>query len=202
MEDNVPTIEFSDDEIANIKASLGLEENEVVLSSSPPLIPTSSTKRGRKGNLQPKLTPVEDSPLPPAPLGKRDEREVNSRLQNMLLGGTGILGNVKPYMAMTDEEAKAIAEPLSSYLVRNADVIPVARQVLENYDLAAITIGVASYVARVYTDRRAEINVGRATHVQANDRLRAVPTLDESASEVRTNGFVSHPDVAGRRTGL
>lgn len=197
MDDNIPSIAFSDEAIAKIKASLQLPENEVeeipsLADADIPSLNVPNSTVGRKSRLRGAARLVEDPPIIPAKLTKRNEREVNERLQAMMMGGTGILGNIRPYMEMTEDEAKAICEPLASYLVRNADVIPVANQILENYDLAAITIGVASYVARVYSNRRDEIGTERRSSSPAPIRsISAIPTLDEGAPQVRTNGRVS-----------
>lgn len=205
---SVPIIEFSPEAIAAIKADLQLPMDEVIPNEdgTPHVaLPPPVKRRGRKPNVirdDAELTPVSDAPLPPAPLTKRDEREVNSRLTNMLLGGTGILANVRPYLGMTEEEAKAIAEPLSSYLVRNADVMPVARQVLENYDLAAITIGVASYAARVYSDRREEVAAERSSNVTPFDRVLAFAGTDQEAPEIRPTGFISNANAESGGRGL
>jgi hypothetical protein len=99
---------------------------------------------------------------------------------------------------MSEEEARAISEPLSSYLVRNADVLPVARQILENYDLLAITIGVGAYVSRVYHDRSEEVQANRAIrNVTTSDRIHAVPDNGEKPSEVWTPSYVSNANAKG-----
>jgi hypothetical protein len=190
--DSFPTIEFTPLEIDFVKGELGLPPDEVSV-----LDEVEEAPKGRRGR---KPTSLATTPLPPAPLRKADEREVAKRLQNIMQGGTGILGNIKDYIPMTDEEAEAICVPLSSYLVRNADTIPVARQVLENYDLAAITIGVGAYVVRVYHDRREEVAVNRessgATFI---DRIHPTNSNGESEPEVWAGGFISNAN--GSRSG-
>lgn len=169
MDGDLPAIEgFNDDEAARIRAALGLGDEVVAqepnITFERPKSRSKSKPRSKRisdeiGGTFSEQDNESSGPinLPPAKLTKRDEREVNERLKNILLGGTGILGQAKPYLEMTEDEAKAISEPLSSYLVRNADTIPVARQVLENYDLLAIVIGVMAYVVRVYRDRKEEL---------------------------------------------
>lgn len=203
MDDNFQ-IDFLPLEISSAKASLGLPDNEVEdYIEDEELELSESAKNKLKGKLSrsarySKPTVVSDTPLPPAPLGKRDEREVKVRIQNIMLGATGILGNAKEYLAMTDDEAEAIAEPLASYLVRNADTIPVARQVLENYDLAAITIGVGAYVVRVYHDRVIESSENRSSKISPIDRIRSFDEESESEQEVWPNsGFRSSISQSG-----
>jgi hypothetical protein len=212
-----PTFQFDAEQLQNIRETLGITADE-----NPPdniIIPPEPPKKRRRG--RPRKYPIsetgttvpgltdelldqetssvrEGTPLPPAKLGKRDEREVSERIANMLLGGTGIASQAKSYLAMTEEEAKAIADPLSSYLVRNADTIPVAQQVLENYDLLAITLGVLAYVVRIYRDRTDEIAEQRANNPNNSKRSLAEIVGEHSVSsnngqaEGGTN-FVSTP---------
>src|SRR5512143_1527419 len=136
LEDNVPAFVFDEEAIAAIRQNLGIPD---VDETQPEPYIEEPIKRRRRGARISNRSAEEREETPafvePAKLTKRDEREVNERLQKIMLGATGMLSMAKPYLEMTPEEAEAIAEPLSSYLVRNADTIPVARQVLENYDL-------------------------------------------------------------------
>ena len=84
-------------------------------------------------------------------------------------------GMVKPYLPMTEEEAEAIAVPLSSYLVRNEATNGVAREILENYYLLAMAMGVGAYTVRVYKDRKDEIATERPINTQAIQRVSAMP---------------------------
>ncbi len=213
---NFEDIKFTDEDLAAIKQQLELPENEV--TDPAPIVPTPVVKRGRgrprkhplpvpavESSTDAVITPVVDTPLPPAPMTKRDEREVASRLKSMLQGGTGVMSNVKGYLEMTDEEAEAISAPLASYLVRNADTMPVARQVLENYDLAAITLGVAGYAARVARDRREEAAANAASRsrsIAPIDRVRTPFESVEVEPEVRQGSWVSNADAQGSRGGL
>lgn len=163
---NTPSIEITAEDIANIRANLGLTDGPP--DDGDGNVVTFPSPKRRRGRPRKTPLPTEDSysepesvkpPFveAPAKLTRRDEREVAERLAKMLSGGTGIASMAKPYLQMTDEEAKDISDPLASYLVRNADTIPIAGQILENYDLAAIVFGVMAYVVRVYRDRRDEI---------------------------------------------
>lgn len=173
MTDNVPDFHFSEDEIAKIKAELGAVD---VDESQPQPIneirPKRKPGRPRKNPL-PATEPESVSPVsfPPAQLTKRDEREVAERLANILSGTTGMAGMVKPYLPMTDEEAKAIAEPLASYLIRNEPTQGIAREILENYDLLAIVLGVGSYTLRVYSDRKSELQSKRPDNNATMERV-------------------------------
>lgn len=204
----LPGITLSEEEIASIKADLGVPAQEVIGEPESDPLPVAPIKRKRgrprkhplPESLSDTTQPTQESPspnFPPAPLTKRDEREVASRLVSMLQGGTGILGQAKPYLEMTEEEAKAIAEPLSSYLVRNADTTPVARQILENYDLLAIVLGVMAYVARVYHDRSEEVKASAAANpvgTKTLDRISELTSRSKAGQEVRESDFVSTPN--------
>ncbi len=213
--DVVPTITpLQQEALDNIRATLGLNAGDVPpdnLLPPDPVVPKRRRGRPRKhpisetGTTVPELAAEEaartGTPLPPAKLGRRDEKEVSERITNMFMGATGIASQAKPYLAMTEEEAKAIADPLSSYLVRNAETIPVAQQILENYDLLAIVLGVLAYTVRIYRDRAEELAEQRANNQPANglpsesfiDRITQSANSAESGQEERSNGFVSAP---------
>lgn len=174
---NIPTFTFSQEEIANIKASVGAIE--VDPDQPTPIGEDRPKRRGRPPGSKNKAsqTTVEFEPnqatvsLAPAPLTKREEREVATRLGNILMGATGMAGIVKPYVPMTEEEAKAISEPLASYLIRNEPTNGIAREILENYDLLAMTLGVGAYGVRVYHDRREEIASRLPENTTATQRV-------------------------------
>ncbi len=90
------------------------------------------------------------------PLTTRDQKEVAKRLAGILEGVTGVAAVAKPYFQMTPEEAESIATPLSTYLIRTEATSGVAKQILEEYDIAAFVIALAAYAVRVYGDMRAE----------------------------------------------
>lgn len=199
---------FDEDTLNAIREKLGVQLDEVPsedVVEIPVQPPPVKRKRGRPrihpvsetGTTVPELAEEAGVPLPPAKLGKRDEREVSERLANMLVGGTGIASQAKSYLAMTEDEAKAIADPLSSYLVRNAETIPIAQQVLENYDLLAIVLGVLAYTVRIYRDRADELAEQRELRSNANtttlDRISQSTNPTDNGQEERTNGFISTP---------
>ncbi len=200
---DLPAFEFSEEEIASIKASVGAVDVDPSLVPVPEEAPRPK-RRGRppgsknKSTLaaetaSPKLT-VE---LPAAPLTKREEREVATRLANILSGATGMTGVVKPYLPMTDEEAKAIAEPLASYLVRNEPTSGIAREILENYDLLAMALGVGAYTVRVYSDRRAEVAERRPDNTTAIQRVSDIQaSTDGRGSDERVSTLVSVPNAS------
>jgi hypothetical protein len=200
---DIPAFDFDLDEMAAIREQLQSEVPavETVISETP----VQPKRRGRPPGSKNRAKVVSEDgidpfPVGPAPLTKRDEREVSSRLTNILTGGTGVLSLAKDYLVMTDDEAKAIADPLASYLVRNADVMPIARQVLENYDLAAITLGVAAYSVRVYHDRSIEVAATkRERKSSALDRVGTATDDNQSGQEVRslTNFIPSAPSGGG-----
>jgi hypothetical protein len=169
----LPSFNFTAEEIANIKASVGavdVEPGQEILNEDRP-----RRKPGRpRKNPLPEPEPISkgiEFKSPAIALTKREEKEVAKRLANILGGLTGMGGVVKPYIPMTDEEAQAIAEPLASYLIRNEPTSGVAREILENYDLVAMTLGVASYGVRVYSDRHNELAARRPDNTTAIQRI-------------------------------
>ena len=104
---------------------------------------------------------ISASPLPAAPLSKREEKQVAERLEGILQGITGVVSVANDTFQMTDDEARAIAEPLSSYLIRMEPTSKVARQILDEYDLVAVATGSAAYGVRVYRDLKKERDTTR-----------------------------------------
>lgn len=200
-DDLLPGFTFTPEEIANIKASVGAVD---VDESQPTPISEIRPKR-RPGRPRKNAVQVEEEGpreqlsdiAPPAKLTKREEREVAERLANILTGATGMAGMVKPYLPMTDEEAKAIAEPLASYLIRNESTSGIAREILENYDLVAMTLGVGSYAVRVYSDRREEVRSKRPPNTEAIQRISELPPrIDERGSDEESRPLVSVPNAS------
>lgn len=201
---DVPEFMFDANEIEAIKASLGVpsvDETQPIVSEPRP------KRRGRppgsKNKVYSQPTEVDSddalsgSKLPPAPLTKREEREVASRLVNILTGATGMAGMVKPYLPMTDDEAKAIAEPLASYLVRNEPTNGIAREILENYDILAMVLGVGAYSIRVYSDRKREISDQRPANTEAIQRISDIQTSSNGREPNEgTSSFVSVPNAS------
>jgi len=186
IDDSIPSFTFSADDIASIKASLGT--TDVDESQETPISEVRPKRRGRPPGSKNKTSYTETPPIsetgiiPPAPLTKRDEREVAKRLSNLLQGATGMGGMVKPYLPMTEREANDIAEPLASYLVRNEPTNGVAREILENYDILAMVMGVGAYGVRVYSDRKQEL----AEQKPANTK--ATQIISERAEQVDGRG--------------
>lgn len=194
--DDIPTFNpLSEEEIADLKATLGVVD--VDESQPAPINEVRPKRRGRPPGSKNKSTVaregglLSDDPgitLSPAPLTKREEREVATRLGNIFMGATGMGGMVKPYIPMTEEEAKAIAEPLASYLIRNEPTNGIAREILENYDLLAMTLGVGAYSVRVYRDRREELATERPKNTTATQRISDLPPS--------TNGREPHEGIS------
>ena len=205
MIDDLPAVEgFDADEAARIRDALGLGSE--VVSETPDIVFERPRGRRKKRSISESMvsedTDTDDasqrSIVPPAKLTKRDEREVNDRLANILIGGTGILSLAKPYLQMTDDEAKAISEPLSTYLVRTADTNPIARQVLENYDLLAIVLGVMAYVVRVYHDRQEEVNE-QQSQPSFSGCITEFTQRHAGGSQVRESGIIASDGGTGGR---
>jgi hypothetical protein len=202
---DVPDFSFSEEEIAAIKASMGAVDVDETQDT-----PTSEVRPKRRGRppgsknkpAQPVLeysTDLGDGSvkLPPAPLTKREEREVAARLANILTGATGMAGIAKPYLPMTDEEAAAIAEPLASYLIRNEPTNGIAREILENYDLLAMTLGVGSYSVRVWHDRQTEVAARRPANTEAIQRVSSIQASSNGRQpDEGVSPNISIPDVS------
>jgi hypothetical protein len=183
---------FDDLDLSSLRDSLG----DVEIPTAPIEPPEPSVKRprgrprgsGRKTVAIPVTESYEDDPkiFAPAPLTKRDEKDIAIRLEAILTGVTGIPSMMleKEYMRMTDEEANGIAVPLASYLSRNVDTIPVARQIIENYDIAGVLLGLMMYAMRLYRDRRLEVAANNAAAEQAaSKRVAQRSTPSEERSE-------------------
>lgn len=200
MADEIPNFSFTEEEIANIKASVGAVD--VDESQETPVDEVRPKQRRTPKRSSKPVSESEDtidSPSlksPAIPLTRREEKEVAARLANILAGFTGMGGVVKPYIPMTDDEATAIAEPLASYLIRNEPTSGIAREILENYDIVAMMLGVGSYGVRVYSDRKRELATNRPNNTEAMERIQESQTSsngrgpDEGASTI-----ISVPDA-------
>ena len=191
-DDLLPSFSFSPEEIASIKASVGaVDVDETQDTPLPEIAPKRRPGRPRKNPIieveEPKSESLTER-LPAAPLTKREERDVAVRLANILTGATGMAGVVKPYIPMTDEEATAIAEPLASYLIRNESTSGIAREILENYDIVAMVLGVGSYGVRVYSDRKQELLNRQPPNTTAIQR---VSNVDEPLNGRQPNEGIS-----------
>ena|ERR1035437_1945735 len=201
---DTPDFTFSDDEIAAIKASMGAVD--VDETQDAPTSEIRPKRRGRPPGSKNKSTaPVLEYStdlgsghveLPAAPLTKREEREVATRIGNILTGATGMGSVVKPYLQMTDEEATAIAEPLASYLIRNEPTNGIAREILENYDLLAMTLGIGSYSVRVYHDRKSEVESAKPINTTATERVGSAKSASNGSGSYEGDSLqVSVSDV-------
>jgi hypothetical protein len=199
-----PEFIFDADEIAAIKASMGVAD--VDETQETPTSEIRPKRRGRPPGSKNKLTqPVLEYStdlgsghvdLPAVPLTKREEREVATRLANILTGATGMTSVVKPYLQMTDEEAIAISEPLASYLVRNEPTNGIAREILENYDLVAMVLGVGSYGVRVYHDRKIEVESAKPINTSVTQRVGSAKVPDNGTGPNEGDSLqVSIPNV-------
>ena len=176
----LPSFSFTPEEIANIKASVGaidVEPGQEIINEERPKRKPGRPRKNPLPESEPTSTGIDLKPVN-VPLTRREEKEVASRLANILGGLTGMGGVVKPYIPMTDEEAQAIAEPLASYLIRNEPTSGVAREILENYDIVAMMLGVGAYGVRVYSDRKHELESKRPPNTEAIQRVSAINESD------------------------
>jgi hypothetical protein len=156
--------------------------------------PTTSSKSPSVSNRG-----LSSNPISAVPLSRRDEKQVEKRLQNILQGASDIVAIGNPIFEMTDEEAAAIAEPLSSYLIRIEPSSKMAKQILDEYDLVAAGMGVAAYGVRVYRDIQKEHNARKPVVINhepieprrpavqnSSDDGRGSTGIEETAGETRT----------------
>ena len=201
---DVPNFTFSDADIEALKAAAGAVNVDELQDT--PVSEERPKRRGRPiGSKNKAYTTEQEDEVPstgfrvevPAkPLTKREEKDVATRLQSILTGATGMAGMVKPYLPMTEEEAEAIAVPLASYLVRNEATNGVAREILENYDLLAMAMGMGAYTVRVYKDRKDEVATERPVNTQAIQRVSAVQGgTNGREPDERVSDQVSVPDA-------
>lgn len=147
--------------------------------------PKGSTNRPKPSDYEPVYSDPNREPLPTLatpPLSQRDQKEVAKRLAGILTGVTGVASVAKPYFQMTDEEAEAIATPLSTYLIRQETTSGVAKQILEEYDVAAFVIALAAYVVRVYLDMMEE---RKQEKKERQEKIKNVTPVDDSPESRR-----------------
>lgn len=179
--DNVPDFKMPDpDELARIRADLGVDK---VLSEEP--IQEDRPRHRRRGRprkyardefgrvlkdqpLDPNSTSEEPlSVLPSPPLTGRDTKEVAKRLSGILIGATSVGAVMNPAIQMTQSEADNIATPLTAYLARTEATSRIARQVLDEYDIAAFVIASLAYIVRVVKDIQNERQSARNQAIAA-----------------------------------
>ncbi len=166
--------EFDPEKLARIRAERGLHLPSEKDKAPRPIsaMPTAAPLPRKRGRPRKIVAPVEEQEelqsdptigIEPAPLMRVDEKLLAFRLKGAMTGATGLGGAfVKSYLAMTEEEAEAIAEPLASYLIRRAPDSESIKEFVENYDLLAIVMGTGAYAGRVYHDRKVEVEEQRA----------------------------------------
>lgn len=147
--------------------------------------PPGSKNKPKPSDYAPHIPESERTEFPTLaspPLTQRDQKEVAKRLAGILQGVTGVASVAKPYFQMTEEEAEAIATPLSTYLIRQETTSGVAKQILEEYDVAAFVIALAAYVVRVYMDFAAE---RKAAKEESESRVRNVTPAEPTPESKR-----------------
>lgn len=179
-------------------------------------LPDGSVKRGRgrpKGSRNRPKFDEEGNPLPTGRLGiaaihyanKRDALEVSNRLQSIMVGGTGIASVVRPHLQMRPDEAKDIADPLTSYLLRQEQYSPRIREFLDKYDIVAAGLAFMTYLVRVWVDD----GKYRKEHGSANTRSETVvdstarpsePEFRESSNEGNDERTQTYGGVSGIST--
>jgi hypothetical protein len=201
----IPQIETDPEELARVRAEFTGLIQDAESSGEQPLPKRGRGRpRGSKNRSSPKdFEPYrpereEEDPLPTLaspPLTARDQREVAKRLAGILQGVTGVASVAKPYFAMTDKEAEGIATPLSTYLLRQEQFGSAgARQILEEYDLAAFVIAMAAYVVRVYLDFQKEREDAKSTSSNPSVAGRSRPDDEQRQPIARPTGTIIRDD--------
>ncbi len=185
---------FSVDDLDLVREKLGITETPS--ADAPTTFETPVRRKRGRPRKSPLPTPesvAADEPvsiLPPAKLTKGEQRELAERLENILFTASGIpaVALDKSYIQMTQAEARNIAAPTASYLERVSEVNPIARQIIDHYDLAAIAIGLIAYFMRVVGDRRDEVRT-RPTPIRGTGKASA---LDRIAQHQASNSSVEN----------
>lgn len=195
---------FDEADLESIKSTMGISAEEQpdpnVVIEEAPAPPKRKRGRPRKSPLPTESDTPSESPRPisritsiseklgdVAPVGV-DEKELAKRLENILSGFSSIPAGLfdREYFQMTKQEAQNIAVPAASYLVRVAPENAIAAQIIEQYDLAAIAIGLLAYFMRVVGARREEIrNRPPSSPTGVKPRAAsAIQRISESQAEV------------------
>lgn len=187
---NIPS--FSLDDLEAVRESLGITETPGTDT------PTTYTTPIRRKRGRPRKSPlptaesIAEEPVsivPPAKLTRTEQKELAERLKNILFGASGIPAGLfdRPYIQMTDQEARNIADPTASYLERVSETNPIARQIIDNYDLAAIAIGLIAYFMRVVGDRREEVRTRPTPIRQGTSKATALDRISQHQTASSTD---------------
>ncbi len=128
-----------------------------------------------------------------------DRAEVQHRLEQVVLGLTGLPGAWRPYFQATPTEAQNIADPLASYLIRRADDSAVVRAILDEYDLVVFVLALVTYAVRVIHDHRAYAATQKrlmAARVQAMQNARAAQQQTDTSLPIHDAHQVAPDDDA------
>lgn len=130
----------------------------------------------------------------------RTAKELSVRGQAILQGISAVPALWKPHFLMTDDEAKSIMDPLSSYLVRQAEYNEVISEFIDRWDLVAFLVAMVAYMTRVVRD---EIKVREENNAAKPRRPRVAlvpgagmgePREEVSGSQGEFNGQPSTPN--------
>jgi hypothetical protein len=210
----VPT--FGDIPITVNRISTSDPDDDVVVDMFPtsgsPRIPSEDIpapkKRGRPLGSKNRVSIGGNLPTLSTGVKGRVASDLSVRGQQILIGTTGLGAIWRPHILMTEEEARAICDPLASYLVRQAEYSEVIAEFIDRWDLFAVVIATLAYLVRVikedneYRDtvkqqRRIEEPRSRTVERVRDD----VPIRSENGAaqnEREIHGSVeSTPDVEG-----
>lgn len=83
---------------------------------------------------------------------KKLQSELAAKSAALMMGATGLFAVWRPHFAMTQLEADAIADPLAAWGAKHFEEVEEVRKVVEHWDLVMVTIGIATYLIRVWKD--------------------------------------------------
>ncbi len=141
--------------------------------------------RGSKNRVKSEVELNPESGITSA-LKRRTDQELSKRAQGILVGASHIPAVINPRIAMTPEEAQAIADPLVSYAKSHVDSERI-EQFVEQWDLIAVGVASAAYAMRVVKE----------TSNDRRERSGNVRQLPRQRSEA-SNGLPFHAESQGQ----
>lgn len=177
--------------------------DDLFRSAGPPPTTEPPKRRGRRPGTPNKATLEKQAREAEAAL-KKLETSIAGRSSDMMVGLTGLAGMFtgREHLQMTESEADAIAIPLASYMASRYEQVEWVGEVIDRWDLVAVSIGLLTYLIRVWredvayrAERAATRNLGGAPR----SRREGTPEPNAAAQSVSPRVLGSeNPYVAVR----
>jgi hypothetical protein len=167
--------------------------------------PKGSKNRGSRGpSFIPAARDIEDADK----LISEKAGKLSAKFQLALVQGTSIVGTLVPPISMRPIEAKNISDPLASYLYRNGELGDRARELVERWDLVALSLALAMYDIRVYKDFikwRKEVDAERSNNREPISEQSTVGgnaggSVGRSSTEIGRSGGRENPNGERQET--